>query len=198
MLPPDWIYGIQYWIRVLITVVCLGAPGIMYMPESWKAWLWRRLRFRLPAFGWEQLAIAAICVCSIQLVVLNADRITGVVSGWGSWWMSALAEQHAAAWKRAAPLLTQPVCESNCDNFDFLVRECERQAVQVGGLALPVGRDRRPIGYGDIEGATAYFRGCLVDKGVAWKPCKRGDPGCRLLRSFSTRRSSALPSFIVR
>ena len=86
-------------------------------------------------------------------------------------------------------LLTRPLCESgDCPNFDFLVRECELQAAQVGGLAGT---------QGDSVGATEYFKGCLKTRGLSWAPCERGEPECRFLRRFQTRRVTALPSFIV-
>ena len=45
-----------------------------------------------------------------------------------------------------------PPDSGDCPNFDFLVRECELQAAQVGGLAGTRG--------GSV-GATEHFRGCL-------------------------------------
>lgn len=93
-------------------------------------------------------------------------------------------------------LLTRPMCEpGDCENFSFRVRECELQAVQVGALAYDEDQ-RRQRRRGNVSLATEHFRECLVDRGLLWLACERGDEECRLLRQYP--RGIALPSFVVR
>lgn len=97
-------------------------------------------------------------------------------------------------------LLTRPTCApGECQDFEFLVRECEWKASQVGGLeiVLDMGRDDSLKGRRtnwSTEGATKHFRLCLEASGLSWESCRRGESECRLLWRFY---GGALPSFLT-
>ena len=170
---PQWIAVVPLWALVLIGLFCYGMPLLFLLPDEWRS------RLRVPAIGWNHVSGIAVTVMVVQLTIYNWDSVFETV---------------ARLFPNYDHLLTRPTCESGeCPNFNFRVTECELQAVQVGGLALS-GRFAR----GDLESATEHFRGCLIDRGLSWEPCKRGEPECRFLHAFRTRdRGTALPSFVV-
>ena len=92
-----------------------------------------------------------------------------------------------------ASFRTRGVRDTDCENVDFRIRECEVNAAMAGGLGSRRGRT------GDVAAATEYFRGCLVDRGLSSEPCERGESECRLLRRYSTGRASSgssVPPFV--
>ena len=164
-------------------------------------------RLRLPAIGWNHIALLLAIVVLVQSSIIYAETIFEV-AGWSKDQLAASfnflydgsASLFAWVWgllpdrpeRNIDHLLTRPICESGCENFDFIVRDCERKAVEVGGLAL--GRGEMAFSR-DVEEATTYFRGCLIDQGLNWDTCERGEPDCRLLQSFRDR-GGGLPSFL--
>ena len=87
-------------------------------------------------------------------------------------------------------LRTQPTCDSNCENFEWVVETCTREVVKIGRLL------GGPLG-NNAEKATKHFRGCLVNKGLGWKPCTKGKPECHRLRYIGLLPLTAeLPSFV--
>ena len=126
--------------------------------------------------------MAIILASALFVWVVTDDRFSG-----------ALARLAAPGPDRYASLRTRPVCETDCPNVGFRIRECEVDAAMAGGLGSRRGRT------GDVVAATEYFRGCLIDRGLAWEPCEHGEPECRLLRRYSTGRASSgssVPSFV--
>lgn len=179
------------WRLVVLNAVCIGLVLLIaLMPNRW----WEQVRQALawwPSNEWKVVGIALAVIVVVQAAALN----------WAS--ISSLPGRILDTVRVTPPdrshLLTRPVCESgDCPNFDFLVRDCERLAVQVGGLAMPPRdpdrRERLRFVPPNRESATAYFRGCLVDRGLSWFPCERGDPECRLLYPY---RGTTLQSFVV-
>ena len=144
--------------------------------------LTRSLMRIVRSHGWKLATVVLAGVVVIQFVSLRPELIYRVRD-----WLESRR-------RSLDHLLTRPVCESgDCPNFNFLVRECELQATQVGGLLMTGSAARA-----DVRGATEHFRGCLLDRGLSWEPCERGDPGCRFLRAIRTEgRSLPLPSFVV-
>ena len=196
-IPDSFWQAIPFWIRVSIVVVCYGTPGILLAPKKWRTWVWNRLKFTPPEIRWAHIAGAAMLVSFVQLGVIHKETISSTTHGITNWLDNFWTDDERRS--SIDRLLTRPICESgDCDNFDFLVRECELQAVQVGGLAIPPRRRGEVVGRGDPVSATEYFRGCLVAQGLSWKPCERGEPDCRLLWPFSTRLRRSLPSFIAK
>ena len=171
--------GVSEWVPLAAGLVgAIVSPVMIYIEKE----TLRVLRLAKQALEWKHAAIALAGIVVIQFVVSQRESV-----------------YRAGEWLEARRpsvdhLLTRPLCASgDCHNFGFLVRECELQAVQVGGLALT---DR--YARGNVAGATEHFRGCLSDRGLSWEPCKRGEPECRFLRAFrTTRRGTALPSFTV-
>ena len=92
-------------------------------------------------------------------------------------------------------LRTRPICEADCANLGFRIRECEIESVEAGGLAVVRRRRERRIS-GDPKAATEYFRGCMIDRGLSWEPCEQGEMECRLLRTFDVFSRYTIPSFI--
>ena len=170
--------------------------------------LWKWLRFTPPSIGWNHIALLLGIVGFVQSSIIYAETIFEV-AGWSknqlaasfnflydspaslfAWVWGLLPDWPERPERTVDHLLTRPICESDCENFDFIVRDCERKSVQVGGLALGRGDMR-----GDVGEATTYFRNCLIAQGLNWEPCAKGDPDCRLLYSFRYR-GGGLPSFL--
>ena len=199
--------GVSGWIPLVSGLIgaALG-PALLL--------LWRRvplLRGRvmawlgLPAPEWKHLVVLLAIVVLVQSAIICAAPIF-YVADWSKNQLAASfnfiydssASLFAWVWgllpdrpeRTVDHLLTRPICEPDCENFDFIVRDCERKSVQVGGLALGRG-DRR----GDVGEATTYFRDCLIAQGLNWEPCAKGDPDCRLLYSFRDR-GGGLRSFL--
>lgn len=129
---------------------------------------------------WIVVLVWVTSVLTILLIASHWDYLSRVAGDW--------LEAQRAAQDR---LLTRPLCPSgDCPNFSFQVTECELHATLVGGLALGESDRAR----GNIPAATEHFRGCLIDRGLSWEPCKRGEPECRLLRPY---RNTAMPSFVA-
>ena len=146
------------------------------------AWL------RLPTIGWNHIALLLAIVALVQSSIIYAETIFEV-AGWSKNQLAAsfnfLYDSSASlfAWvggllpdrpeRNIDHLLTRPICESDCENFDFIVRDCERKAVEVGGLAL--GRGEMAFSR-DVEDATRYFQGCLIDQGLIGSLVKKESP----------------------
>ena len=79
---------------------------------------------------------------------------------------------------------TKPICGSTCKNFAWVVERCTREADKIGSLHSLWNKPKR---------ATSHFRGCLINRGMDWKPCKKGEPGCRLFRYTGLRSPVANP-----
>ena len=198
IIPIAWLEEIPFGLRVAIVVVCYGAPAILLAPESWRAWLRNYLKFKPPSITWVHIACLSSVIVIAQFIALNKAFISNSIYGLSDWWRGFLTDIKIERQEREARLLTRPICDSgDCENFSFLVRECELQAVQVGGLATPPRRRGEVVGRGDPEIATEHFRECLIGRGLSWEPCKFGEPECRLLRTFSIRIRRSMPSFIT-
>ena len=199
--------GVSGWIPLVSGLI--GAVIGPILPLLWRrvqlprdrvmAWL------RLPALEWKHLVVLLAIVVFVQSAIIYAAPIF-YVADWSKNQLAASfnliydSSSSLLAWmwgllpdlpeRTIDHLLTRPICESDCENFDFIVRDCERKAVEVGGLAF--GRRDR---HGDVEEATTYFRDCLIAQGLNWESCAKGDTDCRLLYSFRDR-GGVLPSFI--
>ena len=116
---------------------------------------------------WKATAILAIAALSIFLIWSPAQTYLGKATDWWELQVYQMKE-------RTKSMRTRPVCKGNCSNKDWIVGKCEREAFDVGDL----GNSFRH----SVERATKYFRGCLVDKGLSWANCDKGEEGCRLFR----------------
>ena len=124
---------------------------------------------------------AILIIVPLLAMVTTDSRVVGVVT--------SVVTSIQTRPNPYADLPTRPICEVDCANADFRIRECEVMAAEVGGLGY-----RRRTTPERSRSATEYFRGCLVDRGLAWQPCDRGQPGCRLLRGWGNNRR--VPSFL--
>ena len=100
-------------------------------------------------------------------------------------WMD---EQGKAMQVAYDPIRTRPICGSTCKNFDWIVGVCKREAVEIGML--------RSLAKSSAEKATRYFRGCLIDKGMNWERCNKGEAKCMRLRYIGRLLGAYLPSFM--
>ena len=192
--------GVSGWIPIAALVCGLaGAALVDVLPlpatQKYLRTTPERLRTTLSFLGWQHLAYVLILVVGVQAFALYGGTVSEVATSAaraaGERWNQLVT----SLGRSSDHLLTRPVCESaDCSNFDFLVRECESEAAAIGGLIMESTYARA-----DTEGATAYFRGCLIDRGLSWVSCERGQPDCRLLRGFYRRLigSEALPSFVA-
>ena len=175
--------GVSGWVPLLAGLAGAIASPLMLYVERGTADTLRSAKERL---GWKHAFFSLAGVFCIYVFISQWEMVRSV----GEW----LARQRPSM----DHLLTRPLCASgDCPNFAFQVLDCERLAVQTGGLAMPPRDPDRPRPRSvppNRERATSYFRGCLVDRGLAWSPCERGEPECRLLYAFY---GSALPSFVV-
>ena len=197
LVPTSWSQAIPSWLLILLTIFFYGAPVII-LSDKLRMRLWKWLRFTPPPILWEHIALLLTIIVLVQLVIIYEDTISTSFnflydnSASLFAWMWGLLPDYPE--RTVDHLLTRPICESDCENFDFIVRDCERKAVEVGGLAL----GRREMAFSrDVEDATKYFQGCLIDQGLNWETCERGEPDCRLLQSFRDR-GGGLPSFLTR
>lgn len=176
-----------WWVWGMITAVCFGGAGLLIMPSAWRARIWARAGFRI---SWKFVAYVATAIVLLQFFTQRWDAIVGRATEIAGGFMVLLPDP-----PNLDHLYTRPTCEAECDNLDFRVRDCEVAAVEVGGLHRPSPRQRRerPAPRGDVDIATEYFRGCLVNQGLSWTSCECGDPGCLLLREF---RTGYIPSFL--
>ena len=176
------------WVLVTLNVVSIGLILLMvFMPHRWWVQVREALAWSTPN-GWKVAGIALAVIALVQAAAINWDSISSV---YGSI-LEGVRRTHDIS-----HLLTRPVCKSgDCPNFDFKVRDCERLAADVGGLSAPPrrNRDERIAFNPDVDGATEYLRGCLINQGLSWEPCDRGEPNCRLLGPYL---GSTLPSFTV-
>ena len=84
------------------------------------------LRSAKERLGWKHAFIALAGVFCIYVFISQWEMVRSI----GEW----LAPQRASM----DHLLTRPLCASgDCPNFAFQVLDCERLAVQIGGLAMP-------------------------------------------------------------
>ena len=115
------------------------------------------------------------------LVVLTMIFWDSVISDWEpikEWKVSSEERRESYL----APLRTLPVCLSdNCENKSWIVCDCAQRGYVVGRSG---GRHRSDF---NEQQATAYFRGCLVDKGLGWKPCNKDEAGCLVYATYYSR-----------
>ena len=105
------------WLRLLIVIVCYGTPAILLMPENWRIWLWKRLRFTPPNIGWKNIAYVALLVIIAQFAAPQKDSIYNL-AGWAG---DRLALGNLLPKpKRTDNLFIRPICSSDCGNFSFL------------------------------------------------------------------------------
>ena len=209
LIPTSWLGVIPNWILIFLAILFYGVPVII-LSDNLRMSLCKWLRFTPPTIGWNHIALLLAIVVLVQSSIIYSAPIF-YVADWSknqlaasfdfiydssaslfAWVWGLLPDRPERPKRTVDHLLTRPICESDCENFDFIVRDCERKAVEVGGLA--VGRRER---YGDVEEATTYFRDCLIAQGLNWETCERGEPDCRLLKSFRDR-GGGLPSFLFR
>ncbi len=174
-------------------LIATGALVVMLGPLCWDKVLvpwWKSAEPKAKALWTWANENRAVAILALTAVVLSSalvaslatnDRVIGA--------LARLADPGPGR-DLQAPLRTRPVCESNCRNAEFRIRECEVSAAVAGGLA-----SRRGL-TGDVRAATEYFRGCLIDRDLSWETCEQGEPECRLLRRYSTRHGFSVPSFI--
>lgn len=144
----------------------------------WRATYQEKLR---TAWHWVfKHRYAILIVIPLLAMVATDGRVVGVVT--------SVVTSVQTRPNHYADLPTRPICEVDCANVDFRIRECEVMAAEVGGLGY-----RRRTTPQRSRAATEYFRGCLIDRGLTWEPCDRGQPGCRLLRGWGNNRR--VPSF---
>ena len=197
LIPTSWLEVIPNWILIFLTIFLYGVPVII-LSDNLRMHLWKWLRFTPPSIGWNHIALVFAIVVLVQSAIIYEGTISTSFnflydnSASLLAWVWGLLPDHNHLERTRDHLLTRPICESDCENFDFIVRDCERKAVEVGGLAL----GRGEIAFSrDVEDATTYFRGCLIDQELNWETCERGEPDCRLLKSFRDR-GGGLPSFL--
>ena len=171
---PAWV-----WFVVGVAVLIVSYGGLasykhLYLPWQQKGG---------PQVVWEWLSkrvwkLATIALGITVIAFVSGQPITN--------WLESEQKAQEALKER---IRTRPICVSNCANFDWIVKKCESEAVEAGGLIGP------PVI--DVEAATHYFRGCLTDKGMFWESCKKGEPDCRLLHYIGPKAlGTLLPSFV--
>ena len=179
--------GPQPWyVWAVITVICIGGAVLLILPAGVRSYLWAWTRFSVT---WKQVAWAATVVVLLQFVTARWDAVLEF-SDWARGFLVIPVRE-----VNVDHLRTRPVCESECENFAFRVRDCEVAAVDAGGLASFRIRGERPV-FGDQGFATEYFRGCLLDRGLLWESCMEGEDECRLLRTFTVYSNYTIPSFL--
>ena len=161
-------------IYIWSVVLTVGITGL-----AWEfGWIPKiKIDFQLPetsSLGWPIAAFLAI----LLLVILAWNPVTRLIQEQGK----AIESSHAL-------IRTKPICGSTCKNLDWIIETCKRRAVEIGRL--------KNLSRSDAKRATRYFRGCLIDRGMNWQKCDKGEAGCMRLRYFGARwGSTELPSFI--
>ena len=155
--------------------------GVASLMAAWVVWNWpfawvQRIKFDFQ--GLRNISIGWVVAVGLAIFIIYKPTI--------SW----IQKQRKAMHAHNESLRTKPVCGSTCKNFDWIVETCKREAVKVGGLT-----GLRASSH--TGKATRHFRGCLIDKGMGWERCKKGEPRCMRLRSIGMRfGNKGLPSFI--
>ena len=164
---------IPFWLLILSMVVFAVAIPLTVYFDHWKGYVVRCGVQQLSEVNlWKLIAIIAI-------VLLVGKQL------WEpsiKWLQSSIGVQEA----HVDILGTQPTClKEVCENQDWIMLDCERRAKREGTIE-PRGlrrNEREPILNRGL--ATEYFRGCLLDKGLSWRICSKGDDNCYLFTSPS-------------
>ena len=164
-----------FWVVLPITVICglvslkLCWPDIIRIGKKVNA----TISANLPFIGW--------IISTLFAVVLVALFAVNPAVNW-------IQERRELAQIRNDSIRTRPICGPTCTNFDWIVDVCKRDAVKIGGLGALGANPQR---------ATRHFRGCLIDKGMNWEKCKKGEPLCMRFQYMGMRRrGTGLPSFV--
>ena len=174
----DWTSPWTWWgIAAAVLVFCLGGLA------AWNYWYvpWSQAGGTQAVLLWVGKSIQPIAIVALSaalFIVLVGPKIISLGET-----LDGLREAENQL------LRTRPTCDADCGNFDWVVELCTRVAVMEGSLT------GSPIG-ADAKRATRYLRGCLIDRGMDWKSCNKGERDCLRLRYVGMVSPGAnLPSF---
>lgn len=155
--------------------------GVASLMAAWVVWSWplawiSRIKFDFQ--GPRNISLGWIIAVLLLIFIVAKEPTT-------RW----IQEQGKAIQFSYALIRTKPICGSTCKNLDWIIETCKRRAVEIGRL--------KNLSRSDAKRATRYFRGCLIDRGMNWQKCEKGEPGCMRFRYFGSRwGATELPSFV--